>query len=214
MVAPTEGYYSTVERAMTKYPFDLRRSEQLMEESGFRKGQDGIYASPAEARLAPELKTNASTEYQAEMGAIAGIWREAGFNILEAVLPAAQAQDPQVRASFPSMFTHNTGTSEPVVIDQITACIPRPENRWTGGNPGGWSDVEYDHLVESFNGTLDRDQRVQQLSEMLRIHTEEVPSISLFFATQPMAHIAALRGPQLVPPGAVLGWDVHTGEFR
>lgn len=213
MIPPMADYYPAIDRAIVKYPYDLRRSEQLMNEAGFRKGQDGFFAS-GDGRFAPELKTNASAEFEAEMSVLAAGWRLGGFDIQEAVLPTAQAQDPQARASFASMFTHNTGLGEPAMIDQITARIPRPENRWAGGNRGGWSNAEYDRLVEAFNTTLDRNERAKQAAQLTRIYSEELPSITLLFAIQPMAHVAALRGPGLVAPGAVMGWNAHEWEFR
>lgn len=214
MVPPMMDYYPIVERTMAKYPYDPRRSEQLMAEAGFTKGPDSVFASPTEGRFSPELKTNASPEFEMEMGAMAAIWRQVGFDIQEAVLPAAQAQNAQVRASFSGMYTHSSGLGEAALVDQVTARIPGPENRWQGGNRGGWSNPEYDRLVAAFATTLDRNERARQIAEMVRISSQDVFAISLFFATQPMVHVAALKGPQLVAPGAVMGWDIHTWEFR
>lgn len=36
---------------------------------------------------------------------MASNWRQAGFDVQEAVLPAAQTQDNQARASFPGMYS-------------------------------------------------------------------------------------------------------------
>jgi peptide/nickel transport system substrate-binding protein len=214
MIASTMDYYPLAERTMTKYPYDPRRSEQLMAEAGFSRGSDGVYTSATDGRFSPELKTNASPEFETEMGAMAAIWRQNGFDIQEAVLPAAQAQNAQVRASFSGMYTHSSGLGEAALIEQITARIPGPDNRWQGGNRGGWSNPEYDRLVAAFNTTLDRSERARQIVEMVRISSQEMFAISLFFAAQPMVHVAALRGPQLVAPGAVMGWDIHRWEFR
>lgn len=41
-ILPTAvDYHPVIDRAIIKYPFDLRRAEQLMAEAGFIKGADG-----------------------------------------------------------------------------------------------------------------------------------------------------------------------------
>jgi ABC-type transport system substrate-binding protein len=112
------------------------------------------------------------------------------------------------------MYTHSSGLGEAALIEQITSRIPGPDNRWQGGNRGGWSNSEYDRLVAAFNTTLDRQERARQIVEMLRISSQEMFAISLFFAAQPLVHVSALQGPQLVAPGAVMGWDIHRWEFH
>src|SRR5207245_264205 len=81
---PVMAFYPEIERAIAKYPYDLRRSEQLMMEAGWARAADGFYASPTEGRLSPELKTNASAQYESEQSIIAAGWRQAGFDIREA----------------------------------------------------------------------------------------------------------------------------------
>src|SRR5262249_43555381 len=60
-VAPTSAFGVAADRVMTKYPYDLRQSEQLMSELGYSRAADGYYTS-AGGRLSLELKANASTE--------------------------------------------------------------------------------------------------------------------------------------------------------
>src|SRR5205823_4340976 len=50
MIPPVSEYGPEVERAITKYPFDLRRSEQLMTEAGYTR-VGGVYSSPSEGRF-------------------------------------------------------------------------------------------------------------------------------------------------------------------
>ena len=77
---------------------------------------------------------------------------------------------------------------------QITEAIPRPENRWAGNNRGGWSNPEFDRVVQAFSEALDRGERTRLIAEMARIYNEDLAGISLFFATQPLAHLAGLQG--------------------
>ena len=195
------------------FSYDPRRAEQLMGEAGFQKGPDGTYAGPG-GRFTGGLRTTAGADFEQEMLIMADGWRRVGFDIQESVVPAAQAQDNQVRATFPTLFTGNTNMGEPALLNYTTSGIPRPENRWNGGNRGGWSNAAYDRLADEFNRTLARPERVQQVAEMLRIYVEELPSISLFFRAQPLAHVAGLRGPATAAPESSLIWNIHEWEYQ
>jgi peptide/nickel transport system substrate-binding protein len=213
IIPPTVDYYPALDRVLPKYPFDPRRSEQLMADAGFTKGPDGTYSSSSEGRLSPELKTNGGAQFEFEMSVLAGTWRQAGFDFREAVNPAALAQDSQVRASFPSLFAASSSLGEPALVGYTTSGIPRPENRWTGGNRGGWSNAEFDRLAERFTATLDRTQRGLVIAEMTRVFNEDLPAITLYFQPSVFAYVSALRGPQLVAPDSAITWNIQEWDF-
>jgi peptide/nickel transport system substrate-binding protein len=213
MIPPVALYGAAIDRAITKYPYDLRRSEQLMNEAGFAKASDGLYAG-AEGRFTVESKTNASSDNVSEQSILANEWRRAGFDVQEAVLPAAQAQDNQVRATFAGIFTFNTAVGVAALMNHTTERIPRAENRWQGGNRGGWSSPNLDRLADSFNTTLDQSQREQQAVEMAKIVSDDEPEISIFFRTQPWVYSNAVKGLQLVAPESNMSWNIHQWEFR
>jgi peptide/nickel transport system substrate-binding protein len=213
MVPPRSEFGPGADRVAAKYAFDPRRAEQLMTEAGYSR-VGGFYTSPTEGRFAADLKTNAATDNEQEIAIMSATWRENGFEVQESVLPAAQAQNNQVRATYPGMFANNTGIGEAALLGQTSSAIPRAENRWSGANRGGWSNPEFDRLAQSLNTTLDRTERAQQAAQMVKLYTEDVGSISLFFRTQPWAHVAALRGPMLVAPESNVAWNVHEWELR
>ena len=185
-----------------------------MAEAGFTRAAGGIYTHLADGRFAGEMKTNAAADNESELLALAGGWQQAGFEFQTTVVPAAQAQDPEVRSTFSSIYTNNTGVGESTAIQMVSSGIPTPANRWRGSNRGGWSQPEYDRLVESYERTLDTGQRSQQMVQMMRIFNDELPAISLFFRTQPWAHVAALTGIVVVAPESSMAWNVHEWEFR
>ena len=129
-------------------------------------------------------------------------------------MPAAQAQDGQARSSFPGLSTISFPLGEETLAAASTAGTPRPENRWTGRNRGSWSNLEFDRFADTFTTTLDQQQRVQQIGQMVRIFSEELPGFPLYFNPTPIVHVAALRGPQNVDPAADIAWNVHEWEFR
>jgi peptide/nickel transport system substrate-binding protein len=213
-IPPTVPYFTQLERSIAKYPLDLRRSEQLMLEAGLIRGSDGIFMSPTEGRLTWEVKTNASAENVKETSILAANWRQAGFDFTEAVLPSAQAQDGQARASFPTLYDFGTPVGETALSGYDTNSIPRPENRWSGNNRGGWSNAEFDGLASTLAGVLEPAERVRLVGQMTTLFTRDVASIPLYFYGLPVAFSSAVIGPGQVAQEAYFEWNIHNWELR
>lgn len=194
-----------------------------MAEAGYTKGPDAIYQGPTGSsadsigraeRFSAELKTNAGPASEAELLIMADGWRQAGFGIQEAVLPAALTRNAEARASFVGMHTYTSTPGENALVGFTRERIPTAENRWLGGNRPGWSDPEYERLVAAFTTTLDRDERAQQVARMVAIFTDTLPASSLFFRPSTEAYVTALRGPEPVAPESNVAWNVQTWEFQ
>lgn len=210
LVPPRVEAFPAIDRAISKYPNDLRRTEQLVSEAGYSRGNDGVFTSASGERFALELRVLASAHNEAEQAIMMDGFRRAGFEPRAFVVPAAQVRDGQVRSTFPGL----SSTSEPALLHMTTERIPRGENRWQGWNYGGWTSPEYDRLIDAFNSTLDPSQRSQVLVQMARALSEEVPDVPLYFNPSVVAHIADLRGPmgEAASAGAV-AWNLHEWEL-
>ena len=213
-IAPTADYYPDIDRAITKYPYDPRRSEQLMAEAGHTKGTDGVHTSRSDGRFSAQLQANATADLARELSIMAAQWRQAGFEMSEAPVPLAEARDPQVRSTFPALYTSGGSFGEKGLADFTTTQISSPENRWRGNNRTGWSNAEYDRLFELFNTTLDRSERNQQVVQMARIFTEELPGISLHHSLNVIARAAGLGGPESFVPDTMVTWNIHEWVLR
>jgi peptide/nickel transport system substrate-binding protein len=214
VIPPTADYHPIVDRAVVKYPYDPRRSEQLMAEAGFTKAGDGFFTSPTDGQFSFELKVIQNAQNESEQAIMASVWRRVGFDVREAVLPAAQAQDGQVRAMFQALFTTGGNLGEGALQNLGTAGTPRVENRWNGTNRSSWSNAEFDRLVDAYNTTLDRNMQIQQIARMAAIFSDELPAIAINFNPGITAHVAALTGPQVVAPDTQPTWNVHEWELR
>jgi peptide/nickel transport system substrate-binding protein len=213
LIPPSVDSYAEVSRGITAYPHAPARTEQLMAEAGFTRGADAVYAGGTDGRLTLDLRTNGSSQNEAELSILGAGWRQAGFDVKEMVVPQAQAQDGQVRSTFPALYTFSTPLGEETLASHTTAGVPRPENRWIGNNRGGWTNPEFDVLAAAFTTTLDRSQRVEQIASMAQLFADQLPAIPLYFNPIPVAHVAALRGPRVVSPDAAIAWNVHQWEW-
>lgn len=216
IVGPLVPYFSEVDRAISKYPHDVRASERLMNQAGLAKGPDGVFLTPSGSRLSFELKALAAAPWDAERSILASGWREAGVDVQETGLPVAQAQT-EARTLFPSLLTYSISTGESASVAVFTSSnIPRPETRWAGANRGGWSNTEYDRLATEFDSILVPGDRVRQIVRLTRILSDELPGIPLYFTVTPVAHSGSLKGPGPVglETSGLVTWNIHQWELR
>jgi ABC-type transport system substrate-binding protein len=111
------------------------------------------------------------------------------------------------------MFTNNRGLGDSALLSRVSAQIPNASNRWAGSNHGGWSKPEYDRLVTAFTSSLVESERQQGVAEAMRIYTEDLGGISLFFPTQAWAPVGALHGLKLVAAEASMAWDIQNWQL-
>ncbi len=215
LIPPSVDYYPTVESVATKYGNDPAQAQALLTEAGFARGPDGVWASPTGGRLAFPLITTASAgQNEAEISILAAGWRQVGIDVSEAIMSVVQAQSGEARSVFPGIQTLSIPLGADTLAANNTAGISRAANRWSGRNRGGWSNAEFDRLSDTFSTTLDQNERIRLISQMVRIWTDELPSISMFFNPIPIAHVAALTGPQNVAPDAEIAWNIHQWELK
>jgi peptide/nickel transport system substrate-binding protein len=210
------GYYPEIDKVITKYPYDIRRSQQLMQEAGFTRAADGFFVSASGERLKPDLQTLSGAQNEAELALTVDMYKQAGIDINPAILPSAQLSDARVRSLFPGMSTTSGGGGETGLIG-LRSALPGPENQFLGGGGrGGWSNPEFDRLVDAYNGTLNKTERVRNLVEMARIFSEQLPKLTDFYNVRVTAHTGNLTGPLLGsgPDAGSDSWNVHIWEWR
>lgn len=216
-IPPTKRYYPQLEKVVSKYPYDPRKSEQLMTEAGFSKGFEGVWvhADPRFGQMSFETNVFASPDSNNEMSIMADAWRRLGFDVKEVSWAPAVAQDRATRNTFSGLSTTSTGFGETALTEYHTRNLPTPERRWAGTNRGAWPGTrEYDRLVEAFETSLDPDKRTQAIIQMARILTDEVVVINLYWKLNAVGFVNGLTGPRITDPDGSAAWDLHEWEFR
>ena len=216
LIAPQFDYYPMVEHAITRYPYDPRRTEQLITEAGFMRGPDGIFTHPTDGRFAAELRySDRGGEYATGAPIILQGWQQAGLDAYIFAYPATFQRDGQYRSGYPGFDFTGGGIDESNILHSLSGgFVPRPETRWTGQNRGGWSNAAYDRLISAYDTELAAAERTRQVVEMTRIVSEQVPWIPLYFNLRVIAHLSAVSGPRFGSPGATRFHNVHEWEFR
>ena len=201
IVPPSAALHDAVDRVAMKYPYDLRRTEQLLGEAGFTKGTDGVYVSPTEGRYAPDVLGIAEGDEGRETTIVADYLRKAGVDAQLRLVPSALIeQSDELKATYPAWRTNQTSPNANLGAERmIGSRVATPENRWSGTNKMGWSNPEHDALFEAWSRSLNRDERNAIAVQIAKLTSEELPYIPLYFTPDVVAHTSNLVGP--IPRG-------------
>jgi peptide/nickel transport system substrate-binding protein len=210
---PRMPHYPAADRVIAKYPYDLRAAERYLTEAGYSRGADVMVAGP-EGRINPEWRATSGGDSDTQLAILVDAVRRVGIDAHVYVLPQA-IQDGQSRATFPGLFNWSTaGPADDWLTNYTAAKIPGPENRWAGNNRGGWSNPDYDRLADAYGTSLDRNERTQLTVDMLRMLSEELPVIPLYYNLDVVAHVSELNAPRLVAPDGSIAWNIQDWELR
>jgi peptide/nickel transport system substrate-binding protein len=214
LTSPRVDYYPAIERVTSKRPYDPAILQRLLEEAGFARGSDGFYVSPAGERLQLDLWTTGGAVFERENRIFADSLRQAGVDASPQTMTPARLRDAEARALTPGLFTGGAGSDR--LSEYSLEAIPRPENRWQGNNRGGWESAEYERVWQAYNGTLDQNERIQQIAQMEHVLNDQVGTIPHYFTVVVTAHSSELKGPVArMTPDAPLGiYQTWTWEWR
>lgn len=215
LVPPNALFFPEAQAAIMQYPYDPRRSEQLMSEAGFARDRDGFFADAVGERFVLDFQRNAESDRQRMQLIMIDTWQRAGFQVRASVIPLGA--DREHRATFPGIQGTGNATEASFYSDNIATA----QNRWSGGNNGGFSHAEYDRLYEAFNATLDQNERTRHYIQMQRVFTEHLPMFITHFALNTWAVGTHLRGPKgetkpigELTPGTERYFNVHEWEWK
>lgn len=219
LVPDTLPYAAEVRRAMTSYPYDPGRSEQLMNEAGYFRDQEGFFMDKAGQGFRPEYTTTAGSEAERTQAIVTAIWRSAGFEVQQSILSVAASRDNELRQTFPGLAYR--GGLPAGERSFATMEVGSPANRWTSENRSGWSHPEYDRLWDSVLTSLDRSERIQQVVRMVQLLSEHLPYFMLYFSVQIQSRVRSLQGPEagisaagVLVPESLPYWNIHEWELR
>jgi len=212
-IPPTSAAFAEIDRVATKYAFDTRRTDQLMTETGYAKGADGVWAHPSMGRFAFQFDTFQSPQNENEMHIVADTWRSAGYDVSENVLAATLSTDQQLRDTEPGVVGASANPGEAVLAEHTTALVPSPQNRWTGSNRGGWTNPEFDRIAAQLNTVLAREERAALFVQLAKIFTEDAAVISLYFNPTTTAFVNNLKGPRVAIPEGTMAWNIYDWEW-
>jgi peptide/nickel transport system substrate-binding protein len=214
-MSPLMPYFQQLDRTIAKYPYDPRRTSELMAEAGYTRGADGIFVSSGGERFKPDFWVTAGAQYERHQAIIIEGWKRAGIDSEPWAIPLAAGRVNEVRATFPGLTQIGGGSTEDSVMKNfLSNQIGSAANAWRGSNRGGWSNNEFDGIWDVYSVTLEPRERVSQIIALNKILSEDIPGYPLYaninVRAQSSALVAQLDEVVITSPS----WNVHEWEFR
>ena len=211
-VVPNAEFYAEAARVITTFPYDLRRTEQLLGEVGYTKGADGFYAHPADGKLNLEVAVTDANPTEATI--MVDQLRRAGVDSTLRVIPRAQTSEPMIFSNYTGILNGQfTGAFAPPLTRFRASELQRPENRFLGANFPGYNSPEFERLVAAYEASLDRAERNRLAVQMLKLTSEDVPAFPLLYFIALTVHTSDLRGPLIAVSTAAAPWNIHEWEW-
>lgn len=206
LVAPYVPFYAAAERAGQKYPYDTSRAAQLLAEAGLNKASDGTYRRASGDPFSVVLM--ASSGYDQERSILADMWRRIGVDVKEQAVSVTQDQDRQFRAAFTGVYNTSQNLGLPGALGRLNGrTVSTPENRFSGNNYFGYSNPEFDRLLDVITTSLRQDERIAATIQAARIASVDLPFIPMYLNPRSASAFSSmLEPPAATNPVSKAGW--------
>jgi peptide/nickel transport system substrate-binding protein len=210
---PNDPAYAQLEqRGLPRFPLDRAQGEGLLDAAGWPRGADGIRRNAAGTvlRYNPANAVVSGDSGDDETLVMVDGFKAGGIQSEPDMILETAADANERRAK-------SNGISRPAVPDHtywdrfISSQISAESNRWRSANTGGYSNPEFDRLVDQWRATLDASQIVGRTVELHKLLVDELPALPLYYQVEVFAFRKGLNGPGVFSPrGRNSTVDIHT----
>jgi peptide/nickel transport system substrate-binding protein len=205
---PTDALWPRVERAITKYPLDIRRTETLLNDVGWTKAADGLFRNAGGDNL--DLEVTASSDHPKEPVIISDFLKRAGVNAKPIPTSEVLEGDPEYRASFPGVSVQSGTPGSYVRVWGTQAATAA--NGYRGQNRSGYANPQLDALIDRLNTTLDARTREDLLVDIEAFISADVALGHLYYQVRPAVAVSSLKG--ITGLAGSYAWNVSEWRFE
>lgn len=200
-----------------KYPFDPAKAKALLEEAGWKVGEQGIRMKEGKP-LAIWLMTTSGNRMREQVETLLqSQWRDIGVKIKIKNQPAKVFFGETMRKRKFSGMMMFAWTADPIrMSDTLWRCdnIPSKENRFQGQNIPGWCHPEASKIIGSMSTEMDAEARYDLGRKFEAIWAEELPALPLYFRVDVSVTRKGLKNWK--PTGTLqpVSWNAHEWEWK
>lgn len=170
---------------VARYPYDPEQAKMLLEQAGWREGEDGVRVNGKGERLTLTLMTTSGNRLRETVEqVIQSQWRRIGVDVRIRNQPARVFFGQTVTQRKFDGLAMFAWMSAPENVPRSTLHseeIPSAANGFSGQNFGGYRSPEMDQLIDAIEVELDRGKREELWHKLQRLYAEQLPALPLYF---------------------------------
>jgi peptide/nickel transport system substrate-binding protein len=215
-VAPSEPEYRAVESSIVRYDYDPRRSAELLEGLGYRKGGDGIYRDGGGQRLSFEIRTSQGDDRQEKaMYATADDWQRLGVEVERTLVPPQRATDAEYRSTFPAFDLKGQAGTFDYTPSFHSSRVSLTENNFrVSGNNARYANPQLDALIDRYYVTIPLEERLRVAGQIVHHISDQVAWMGLYYSVTPLLvsnrllNVSQAKAARASTLSSVHEWDV------
>lgn len=213
---PDEPEYREIESSIVRYEYDPRATLQLIEQLGYSRGADGMFAQAGQ-QLSVHFQAALLDIQQKSLLSIADSLKRVGMATEIEILTPQRLDDRGYRAQRPGFELTRTANELSAYLSRNHGSqTPLPEDnfrRYT--NKSRYLNPEYDGLIDRYFATIPFPERAAVLGRIVNHTTDNLIVMGLFYDVEPMAVANRLSGVEMRK--AELSspvWNVHLWDLK
>jgi peptide/nickel transport system substrate-binding protein len=209
-LAPNQPQYREIEEHIVRYEYDPARATQMIQDLGYAKGPDGMFRDAAGQPLPVEVRGSGVDGMRPAL-ALADYWQRVGIAAEAVAVPPQRQQDKEYLSTFPAFHVNNRMNDLPGLATLHSSNGATRENNWTGEFNVRYVNAEFDSLITRFYSTIQPDERMQILGQIIYHISDQVNILGLYYSTQPVVIGRRLAnvGPNQAALNGRQSWNAH-----
>jgi peptide/nickel transport system substrate-binding protein len=201
-----DPWFTADPKIITIYPYNKREAGKLFDEAGWKLNEKDGFRYKDGKKLSFQFMTTAGNKTRETVQTyLQGQWKAVGVEVIIKNEPARVFFGETLKKRRYGGMAMYAWVSSPENNPRSTlhsASIPTEKNGWSGQNQMGWANKANDKLIEQIEVEFDQKKRIELAHQMLKLYTDEVPVIPLYY-----------RADIAVPPTALQNFRLTGHQF-
>ena len=173
------------------HEFDPARANRTLDDAGYRRGEDGVRRTPDGNRVEFGLSVAANEPQHQRAAQLIALQVEAiGLKVNVESIDAATLRQRRGAGNFDTFIT-NLESHAHADPDALMFFFHSPAPGAPAGSFGGYSNPQFDRLVEQARSSIDTVERKRLLVEAQRIYAADAPALVLYYPNGDYAYRTA-----------------------